>query len=44
MNKLLTLTVLSLLLAACGREQIPTTQPAATADTAAGAPWPNRNA
>lgn len=36
MNKLLTLTVLSLLLAACGREQIPTTQPAATADTAAG--------
>lgn len=36
MNKLLTLTVLSLLLAACGREQAPATQPAAVADAAAG--------
>lgn len=36
MNKLLTLTVFSLLLAACGREQAPATQPAAVADAAAG--------
>lgn len=36
MNKLLTLTVLSLLLAACGREQAPATQPATVADAAAG--------
>lgn len=36
MNKLLTLTALSLLLVACGREQVPATQPAAQPDAAAG--------
>lgn len=36
MNKLLTLTVFSLLLAACGREQPTATQPAIVVDAAAG--------